>query len=141
LIGEDIELVVHLAPASLCVRADHYQMEQILMNLAVNARDAMPGGGKLLLETASLQIGTDGAASFLESNAGFHAAPPAGLAAGPYVVLRVQDNGVGMSEETRERIFEPFFTTKDEGKGSGLGLSTVYGIITQSGGRVRVDTA
>ncbi|HYW83287.1 MAG TPA: PAS domain S-box protein, partial [Spirochaetia bacterium] len=141
LIGEDIDLVVRLAPVSLCVRADHYQMEQILMNLAVNARDAMPGGGKLLLETASLEIGADGTASFRESEAGFHAIPPAGLAAGPYVLLRVQDNGVGMSEETRERIFEPFFTTKDEGKGSGLGLSTVYGIITQSGGRVRVETA
>ncbi len=141
LIGEDIELVVHLAPVSLCVRADHYQIEQILMNLAVNARDAMPGGGKLLLETAGLEMGADGTASFGESETGFHAIPPAGLAAGPYVLLRVQDNGVGMSEETRERIFEPFFTTKDEGKGSGLGLSTVYGIITQSGGRVRVETA
>ena len=141
LIGEDIELVVRLAPDSLCVRADHYQMEQILMNLAVNARDAMPGGGKLLLETGSLEIGADGTASFRGSEAGFHATPPVGLTAGQYVLLRVQDNGVGMSEETRERIFEPFFTTKDEGKGSGLGLSTVYGIITQSGGRVRVDTA
>ena len=141
LIGEDIELVVRLAPVSLCVRADHYQMEQILMNLAVNARDAMPGGGRFLLETASLDVAADGTASFRESEAGFHAILPAGLAPGPYVLLRVQDNGVGMSEETRERIFEPFFTTKDEGKGSGLGLSTVYGIITQSGGRVRVETA
>jgi PAS domain S-box-containing protein len=140
LIGEDIELVVRLAPVSLCVRADHYQMEQILMNLAVNARDAMPGGGKLLLETAGLDVEADSRASFQGSEAEFHAILPAGLAEGPYVLLRVQDNGVGMSEETRERIFEPFFTTKDEGKGSGLGLSTVYGIITQSGGRVRVET-
>ncbi len=124
------------------MRADHYQMEQILMNLAVNARDAMPGGGKLCLETASLDIGADGAATrFSGSDAGFHARLPADLPAGPWVVLRVQDNGVGMSEETRAHVFEPFFTTKDEGKGSGLGLSTVYGIVTQSGGRVRVDSA
>jgi PAS domain S-box-containing protein len=141
LIGEDIELVVRLAPVPVSVRAHHYQMEQILMNLAVNARDAMPGGGKLLLETASLDVSAEGTPSFQGSEAGFLAALPAGLAAGSYVVLRVQDNGVGMSEETRERIFEPFFTTKDEGKGSGLGLSTVYGIVTQSGGRVRVETA
>jgi PAS domain S-box-containing protein len=141
LIGEDIELVVRLTPVPVSVRADHYQMEQILMNLAVNARDAMPGGGKLLLETAALELGPDGKALFQGYGRDFDAALPAGLPAGAYVVLRVQDNGVGMSEETRARIFEPFFTTKDEGKGSGLGLSTVYGIITHSGGRVKVETA
>jgi PAS domain S-box-containing protein len=121
LIGEDIELVVRLCPEALWIRADQGQLDQVLMNLAVNARDAMPGGGTLLLET-SLSAGGDSG--------------PEGLA----VQLRVQDDGVGMTEDTRTHVFEPFFTTKEEGKGSGLGLSTVYGIVTQSGGRIRVDS-
>ena len=127
LIGEDIELVVRLAPAPAAVRADPYQIDQVIINLAVNARDAMPGGGKLLLETA-----------LVEADA---ASVPAGLPTGPYVVLRVQDNGVGMSEETLTHIFEPFFTTKEDGRGTGLGLSTVYGIVTQTGGRIEVQSA
>ncbi|HEY9595574.1 MAG TPA: ATP-binding protein, partial [Spirochaetia bacterium] len=132
LIGEDIDLVVKASPAVLYVRADPYQMEQVLMNLAVNARDAMPAGGMLLLRTDSVTVGP-----------GCPPAPslPPDLPSGAWVVLIVRDNGVGMSEETRLRIFEPFFTTKEEGKGSGLGLSTVYGIVTQSGGHVRVDSA
>jgi CheY-like chemotaxis protein len=141
LIGEDIDLVVRLTPAPVSVRADHYQMEQILMNLAVNARDAMPGGGKLVLETASLEVSADGTASFQGVDAGFAAVLPAGIGHGPWVLLRVRDNGVGMSEETRARLFEPFFTTKEEGKGSGLGLSTVYGIVSHSAGLVRVESA
>jgi two-component system, cell cycle sensor histidine kinase and response regulator CckA len=107
-------------------------MEQVLMNLAVNARDAMPAGGTLILRTDLVTVGADEPAEILL---------PAGLAPGSWVVLTVRDNGVGMSEDTRARIFEPFFTTKEEGKGSGLGLSTVYGIVTQTAGHVRVDTA
>ncbi len=141
LIGEDVEVVVHQAPRQLTVRGDRYQLEQILMNLAVNARDAMPGGGRLLVETAVAELGSSGQATFPGARAGFVGALPAGLAPGPWVVLRVQDNGVGMSEETRAHIFEPFFTTKEEGKGSGLGLSTVYGIVTQAGGKVAVESA
>ncbi len=141
LIGEDIEVVVHLAPVPLSVRADHSQMEQILMNLAVNARDAMPGGGRLSVETAIAETDRGGHASFQAAKKGFQAPLPADLPPGSWIVLRVQDNGVGMSEETRAHIFEPYFTTKEEGKGSGLGLSTVYGIVTQTGGKVRVDSA
>ena len=141
LIGEDIELSVHLAPRAVCLRADHYQIEQILMNLAVNARDAMPGGGTLTLFTADLDLGPDGKAAFGAADADFQAPLPADLPVGGWVVLKVQDNGVGMSEDIRARMFEPFFTTKAEGKGSGLGLSTVYGIVTQSGGKVSVDSA
>ncbi|MGO9308441.1 MAG: GAF domain-containing protein [Spirochaetia bacterium] len=131
LIGEDIELIVRLAPNALWVRADQGQMDQILMNLAVNARDAMPGGGKLILETG----GADATAVGAEGRF------PAGLPPGRWALLSVQDDGVGMSEDTREHVFEPFFTTKDEGKGSGIGLSTVYGIVTQSAGRIQVNSA
>ena len=140
LIGEDIEIIVRLAPAPVSLRGDHYQIEQILMNLAVNARDAMPGGGKLVLYTAGLDVQADGTAAYPAAVPDFAASLPAGLPPGSWVVLKVQDNGVGMSEEIRARLFEPFFTTKAEGKGSGLGLSTVYGIVTQSGGRVRVES-
>jgi PAS domain S-box-containing protein len=140
LIGEDIELAVHLAPQPVSVRADHSQMEQVLMNLAVNARDAMPGGGRLLVQTGVVDFGQGGPPVFSAPGKDSLARLPADLSPGSWVVLRVQDNGVGMSEETREHIFEPFFTTKEEGKGSGLGLSTVYGIVTQSGGKVRVDS-
>ena len=137
LIGEDIDLVVRLAPNALWVRADQGQIDQVLMNLAVNARDAMPGGGKILLETRSADTGGAGTAPPKEDSAHF----PAGLSKGRWALLTVQDDGVGMSEETRAHVFEPFFTTKDEGKGSGLGLSTVYGIVTQSAGRIQVDSA
>jgi PAS domain S-box-containing protein len=141
LIGEDIELMVRLTQFSVCVQADHYQMEQVLMNLVVNARDAMPGGGRLVLETAGMELGNDGKVVSTGSADDFEAVVPLDLPPGQWVVLRVQDNGVGMSEDTRSHLFEPFFTTKDEGKGSGLGLSTVYGIVSQSGGRLHVESA
>jgi PAS domain S-box-containing protein len=126
LIGEDIELVVALTPDPGAVRADPYQVEQVIINLAVNARDAMPAGGRLLLSTATVEIGADD--------------PAAGpdLVPGPWVVLTVRDSGHGMSDEVKGHLFEPFFTTKENGKGTGLGLSTVYGIVSQSGGAVRV---
>lgn len=111
------------------------------MNLAVNARDAMPGGGTLVLETASLEMNADGTATFQGVDPGFDALLPPGIGSGSWVLLRVRDDGVGMSEETLARLLEPFFTTKEEGKGSGLGLSTVYGIVLHSGGLVRVESA
>ncbi len=142
LIGEDIDLEVHLSSGELCVHADHAQVDQILMNLAVNARDAMPNGGRLLMETGQVEIGPSGNVAGTEADTpDFTGKLPADLPPGKWAILRVQDFGVGMTQDTREHIFEPFFTTKDEGKGSGLGLSTVYGIVTQSGGGIRVESA
>jgi two-component system, cell cycle sensor histidine kinase and response regulator CckA len=129
IIGEHIRLSTKLSPDLWRFRADASQVEQILLNLTVNARDAMPEGGRLMIETRNAR---------LDDLAGF---PVPGVQAGDYVVLTVSDTGVGMDEETHKRIFEPFFTTKEVGKGTGLGLSTVYGIARQSGGHVTSRTA
>jgi two-component system cell cycle sensor histidine kinase/response regulator CckA len=128
LIGEDIELTTSLAPAIGCTRADAGQLEQVIMNLVVNAKDAMPNGGKISICTASVTLDD----SYRPENTF--------IKNGPYVMISVSDNGEGMDRETQARIFEPFFTTKEKGKGTGLGLSTVYGIIKQSGGYVFVQS-
>jgi signal transduction histidine kinase/CheY-like chemotaxis protein len=134
LIGEDITVHSQLAPRLDMVLADPAQLEQVLVNLALNARDAMSAGGRLTIETANVDVCPTGAV----------AGPQPGdepLPAGPYVRLTVRDTGAGMSAETQARAFEPFFTTKETGKGTGLGLATVYGIVRQSGGAVRVASA
>jgi two-component system cell cycle sensor histidine kinase/response regulator CckA len=126
-IGEDIELVASLHPALASVRVDPGQVEQVLMNLAINARDAMPHGGKIVMETANVDVEGDRARE-LE------------LGPGRYVLLQVSDTGHGMDAATLGHIFEPFFTTKKMGKGTGLGLATVYGIVKQSGGSIQVES-
>src|SRR5271165_223770 len=128
LIGEDIELTTSLALGVGCTRADAGQLEQVIMNLVVNAKDAMPNGGKICIRTASVTLDD----SYRPENTF--------IKNGPYVMISVSDNGEGMDRETQARIFEPFFTTKEKGKGTGLGLSTVYGIIKQSGGYVFVQS-
>jgi PAS domain S-box-containing protein len=126
LIGEDVQLVASLNPKSGWVKVDPGQLSQIIMNLAVNARDAMPQGGKLTIETAN---------AFLDPD---YASQHVGVLSGAYVMLAISDNGTGMSTKTQQHIFEPFFTTKDVGQGTGLGLATVYGIVKQSGGNIEV---
>lgn len=128
LIGEDVTLVRLLDPELGRVSADASQIEQILMNLVVNARDAMPGGGGITIQTSNMEMD--------EAFARQHARTKQG----PYVLLTVRDTGTGMDEQTAAQIFEPFFTTKEVGKGTGLGLSTVYGIVKQSGGHISVES-
>ena len=127
LIGEDIELVVNTAPKLGNVQADPVQIEQIILNLAVNARDAMPNGGKLIIETANVRLDT-----------AYCKLGKVSLKPGEYVMMAISDTGTGMSEDVKSKVFEPFFTTKEKGQGTGLGLSTVYGIVKQSHGDILV---
>lgn len=126
IIGEDIQLEARLSPGIPAVKVDPSHIDQLIMNLAVNSRDAMPGGGKLTIETAAVELSAEYADRHI------------GVEAGHYVMLAVSDTGSGMDAATRARLFEPFFTTKEKGKGTGLGLSIVYGIVKQNGGEILV---
>jgi len=128
-LGGDIELQTRIDPATWSVRVDVVQLEQVIINLAVNARDAMPEGGTLILATANISVSASDAANDPK------------VPAGDYAVLSVSDTGIGMDEVTRARVFEPFFTTKPPPEGTGLGLSMAYGIVRQSGGFITVDSA
>jgi CheY-like chemotaxis protein len=126
IIGEDVELVTDLRQGNARVLGDSSQIEQVLMNLVVNARDAMPMGGTMSVAVGEVTVTADG--------------HPEGAAPGRYATLVVGDSGTGMSDETRAHVFEPFYTTKEVGKGTGLGLATAYGFVTQSGGVITVDS-
>ena len=128
LLGEDIDLVTHFSGKIGRVKVDPGQLEQVIMNLAVNARDAMPNGGKLIIATEQCDLDEDSAATHMEVSPGL------------FVLMSVTDTGSGMDKETQSHIFEPFFTTKEPGKGTGLGLATVYGIVKQSNGHIAVDS-
>jgi two-component system, cell cycle sensor histidine kinase and response regulator CckA len=128
LMDEDIEMVTLAGRSVGTIKADPGQIEQVIMNLVVNARDAMPGGGKLTIETGSVKLGEGLAARQL------------GVQPGQYVTIFITDTGVGMDQETQSHLFEPFFTTKNPGRGTGLGLATVYGIIRQSGGAIGISS-
>ena len=125
---ETIQVVTYVPAAPALVRADPAQLEQVLVNLAINARDAMPEGGQLSIALGHTALDDDDA-------------PANGVSAGRYVVLAVRDTGIGMDPPTIARAFEPFFTTKPIGKGTGLGLATAYGVVTQAGGALRVESA
>jgi len=129
LIGTDVQLKLQLAKSVASVLADPAQIEQVLLNLIVNARDAMPNGGMITVQTANAHL--DAQAPQISQ---------AGIVAGAFVMLAVTDNGIGMDQATQARIFEPFFTTKETGRGTGLGLSTVYGIVRQTGGAITVTS-
>ena len=128
IIGEDIELQVHTVPGLHQVKADTSQVDQLILNLAVNARDAMPDGGRLIIETANVELTGEYSGGYI------------GIKPGAYVMLAVSDSGRGMDDATKSHIFEPFFTTKEPGKGTGMGLSIVYGIVKQNGGEIFVHS-
>ena len=127
-LGETIQLKMKLATPAPWVRADPGQIEQLILNLAINARDAMPQGGSLDIETSNVDFGQE---TMLASGC---------IAAGTYATLKISDTGCGMTAEVQDHLFEPFFTTKENGKGTGLGLSNVYGVVKQSGGEIAVHT-
>jgi two-component system cell cycle sensor histidine kinase/response regulator CckA len=129
IIGTDVQLRLELSPAISQILADPAQVEQVLFNLIVIARDAMPSGGTIMVRTVNATLDSH-APEIIQ----------AGIAPGAFVMLAVSDDGIGMDAATKARIFEPFFTTKETGRGTGLGLSTVYGIVRQTGGAITVES-